>query len=280
MLSIYLNIYNKCQINNIYPCSRYKIYAKYYKYYILILLLILIIIPNLVFASESNTSFNLNISNNETGITHSGFTGRVIQMLGLITLISVAPSLIMMVTSFTRISVVFSLLRSAIGLQQTPPNAVVTGLALFLTLFIMQPYITKSYDEGIRPLIEQKIKEEEAWDKIVYPFQQFMIKNTPKKELKLFIDIAKLNLHKIDKAPLYCLIPAFMISELKKAFQIGFLLFLPFLVIDILVASVLMAMGMMMLPPAMISLPIKVIFFVMIDGWYLLCGSLIKGYGL
>lgn len=211
-----------------------------------------------------------------------GFTSRIVQLIGLVTILSLAPSIIMMITSFTRIIVVFSILRNSIGLQQTPPNAVLTGLAIFLTFFIMQPCLEKSYDDGIKPLIEEQIGEEEAWDKIVKPFHGFMLRNTPAKEISLFTGLAGVELRdgEKDSVPFRCLVPAFMISELKKSFQIGFLLFLPFMIIDILVASILMSMGMMMLPPAMISLPIKVIFFVMVDGWYLLCGSLAKSYGM
>lgn len=208
----------------------------------------------------------------------SGITSRVIQMLGLITILSLAPAILVMVTSFTRIVVVLSIIRSALGLQQTPPASVLTSLALFLTFFIMTPTFQAAYDEAISPLINNKITEEVAWEKIQKPFHEFMMKNVREKELSLFTDMAQVK--KQDAIPMNALIPAFMISELRRAFEIGFLIFLPFLIIDILTASVLMAMGMMMLPPVMISLPFKIIFFVLIDGWYMVCGSLAKSYGM
>ncbi len=206
-------------------------------------------------------------------------TGRVVQIVALLTVLSLAPSILMMMTSFTRIIIVFSFLRSAIGIQQTPPNAVLISLAMFLTLFIMMPTFQKSYDQGIKPLMEESIDEMEAFGKATDPFKQFMLKNTREKDLKLFIEINKAGPYKdAMETPLQYVIPAFMISELRRAFEIGFLLFLPFLVIDMVVSSILMSMGMMMLPPVMISLPFKIIFFVLVDGWYLITGSLIQSY--
>jgi flagellar biosynthetic protein FliP len=206
-------------------------------------------------------------------------TGRVVQIVALLTVLSLAPSILMMMTSFTRIVIVFSFLRSAIGIQQTPPNAVLISLAMFLTLFIMMPTFQKSYDQGIKPLMEESIDEMEAFGKATDPFKQFMLKNTREKDLKLFIEINKAGPYKeAMETPLQYVIPAFMISELRRAFEIGFLLFLPFLVIDMVVSSILMSMGMMMLPPVMISLPFKIIFFVLVDGWYLITGSLIQSY--
>lgn len=209
-------------------------------------------------------------------------SSKIIQLIGLITILSIAPSILIMVTSFTKISVVLSFVRTAIGLQQTPPNSVIISLALFLTFFIMAPTLEKSYENGLYPLMQNTIKEEAALQNIAKSFREFMLENVSEKELSLFTDIAHLEGEEAQKenTPLQVLIPAFMISELKKAFEIGFLIFLPFLVIDMLVSSVLMAMGMMMLPPIMISLPFKIIFFVLIDGWYMLCGSLVKSYGL
>jgi flagellar biosynthetic protein FliP len=186
----------------------------------------------------------------------------------------------MMVTSFTRIIIVFSFVRSGLGLQQTPPNSVLVGLALFLTFFIMTPTFEQAYDSAIQPLMEEKITEEEALKRVGVPFHEFMLKHTNENDLQLFVDLAKIKeLESAEKTPFRVLIPAFMISELKRAFEIGFLVFLPFLIIDMVVASILMSMGMMMLPPASISLPFKLIFFVLIDGWYLLAGSLVKSYG-
>jgi len=175
---------------------------------------------------------------------------------------------------------VLSMLRSALGLQQTPPNTVLVSLALFLTMFIMQPVFVESYDKGIKPLMDEKITEEEAFPLAVAPFRIFMLAHTREKDLKLFMGMAEVEQYeKLEDTELRVLIPAFMISELKRAFEIGFLIFIPFLIIDMLVASILMAMGMMMLPPVIVSLPFKIIFFVMIDGWYMVAGSLVQSYG-
>lgn len=226
-------------------------------------------------AQAQNLSLNLNGGEGATG------PSQIIQMVALITVLSLAPSILMMVTSFVRIVVSLALLRTALGLQQTPPNTVLISLALFLTFFVMTPTFQKAYEEGVSPYMEQKIDEKEAFTKGVKPFHDFMMRFTRDKDLKLFADIAKLPPDvKPDAIPLQVLIPSFMISELRRAFEIGFLLFLPFLIIDMVVASVLMAMGMMMLPPSVISLPFKVIFFVLMDGWYMVVGSLVKSYGL
>jgi len=208
-------------------------------------------------------------------------TARLIQLVLLIAVIAIAPSILVMVTSFTRIVVVLSFLRTAIGLQQTPPNQVIVSLALFLTLFIMLPVFEKSYYDGMLPLIEEKISEKEAMEKMAMPFHGFMMAHVRDKDLQLFANmLPDLKIEKPEDTPFRILVPAFMIGELKRAFEIGFLIFIPFLIIDMLVASVLMAMGMMMLPPVLISLPFKLIFFVLIDGWYLLCGSLVKSFGV
>jgi flagellar biosynthetic protein FliP len=207
-------------------------------------------------------------------------TGRIVQIIALITVLSLAPSILVMVTSFTRIIIVLSFLRNAMGVQQTPPNAVLISLALFLTAFIMAPTLEQSYRSGIEPLMNDSIDEEEAFKRSVLPVHQFMMKHVREQDLKLFMDISKAPaVDKPDDTPLRSLIPAFMISELKRAFEIGFLLFVPFLIIDMVVASVLMSMGMMMLPPVMISLPFKLIFFVLVDGWHLVAGSLVQSYG-
>jgi flagellar biosynthetic protein FliP len=221
-------------------------------------------------------SLNLDLGKQESGTA----AGRVIQLIALMTVLSVAPSILVMVTSFTRIIVVFSFVRSAIGLQQTPPNQVLMSLALFLTFFIMQPVFMQAYDEGVQPLLDQKITEKEAFALTAAPFHTFMIKHVRDKDLALFMEMsATPEVEKPEDTPYRVLIPAFMISELKRAFEIGFLIFVPFIVIDMLVASILMAMGMMMLPPVTISMPFKLVFFVLIDGWYLLCGSLVKSFG-
>ena len=206
-------------------------------------------------------------------------TGRLVQLVALLTVLSLAPSALVMVTSFTRIVIVLSLLRTALGAQQSPPNAVLISLALFMTFFIMQPTLEESYINGIAPLIEEQISEEQAFERSIAPLHAFMMRHVRDQDLKLFMDIGQIEAVEDRKeTPLRALIPAFMISELKRAFEIGFLLFVPFLVIDMVVASVLMSMGMMMLPPVMISLPFKLIFFVLVDGWYLVVGSLVQSF--
>lgn len=206
-------------------------------------------------------------------------TSRIIQLLALITVLSLAPSILVMVTSFTRIVIVFSFLRTAIGLQQTPPNAVIISLALFLTMFIMEPVFMQSYNNGLKPLMDNKITEEQAFEPTILPFKKFMLSNVRQKDLGLFFELSNTKIpDNLETTPLRVIIPAFMISELRRAFEIGFLLFIPFLVIDLMIASTLMAMGMMMLPPVLISLPFKLIFFVLIDGWYMVVGSLVKSF--
>lgn len=204
---------------------------------------------------------------------------RAVQLIGLITILSLAPSILVMVTSFTRIVVVLSLLRTAIGLQTAPPNSVMISLALFLTFFIMQPTLQQSYDQGIAPLIAGEIEYAEAFELTAAPLHVFMRANVREQDLQLFFDLTEAEVPLEPEAiPLQLLIPAFLISELRRAFEIGFLLFLPFVIIDMVVASVLMAMGMMMLPPVVISLPFKLIFFVLVDGWYLVVGSLVRSF--
>jgi flagellar biosynthetic protein FliP len=207
-------------------------------------------------------------------------TGRMIQLLALITVLSLAPAILVTVTSFTRIIIVLSFLRNAIGIQQTPPNTVMVSLALFLTGFIMAPTLQKAYQDGIAPLIEEKIDETDAFIRAVAPLQTFMAAHARAQDVTLFGDLAKIPKEEAAKeVPLRVLVPAFMISELRRAFEIGFLLYLPFLIIDIVVASILMSMGMMMVPPGMVSLPFKLIFFVLVDGWYLIAGSLVQSFG-
>ncbi len=226
-------------------------------------------------------SLSLDMSGlDKDGLVGGSAAARMIQLILLMTVVSLAPSILVMVTSFTRIVVVLSFLRSAIGLQTTPPNQVIISLALFLTFFIMSPVLEQSYQQGILPLINEEISEKEAIELTAQPFHKFMMTHVRDKDVKLFADmIPDLKIAKEEDTPYRVLIPAFMISELKRAFEIGFLIFVPFLIIDMLVASVLMAMGMMMLPPVMISLPFKLIFFVLIDGWYMLCGSLVRSFG-
>jgi flagellar biosynthetic protein FliP len=215
----------------------------------------------------------------DMGTTSGSMMGRMIQLLMTLTIMALAPSLIMMVTSFTRIVVVFSFIRNALGTQQSPPNMILLSLAMFLTFFIMSPTFEKAYNDGIHPLIEEKISEKEAFERASKPFQTFMLKNVREKDLHLFASIAKIEtLKSPEDMPLRVLVPAFIISELKRAFEIGFLIFIPFLIIDMVISSILMSMGMMMLPPVMISMPFKLIFFVLVDGWYLLCGSLVNSF--
>ena len=203
----------------------------------------------------------------------------VLQIFLLMTVLSLAPAILIMVTSFTRIVIVLSLLRRALGTMQMPPNQVMIGLALFLTFFIMAPVWHKIDQSALQPYLDKKIGNQQALQKAVEPLREFMFKQTRKKDLALFVDIAKLERpQNITDIPTTVLIPSFIISEVKTAFQIGLLLYVPFLIIDMVVASVLLSMGMMMLPPIMVSLPFKLMLFVLADGWYLLVGSLVKGF--
>jgi flagellar biosynthetic protein FliP len=209
-----------------------------------------------------------------------GLTERVLQLIALLTVLSLAPSILVMVTSFTRIVVVLSLLRTALGTATAPPHAVLISLAMFLTAFVMWPTFLTAYDAGVRPLLANEITPEQAFERASDPFRAFMQKNVRDKDLKLFTDLSGQPApEKPEDMSLRVLVPSFMISELKRAFEIGFLLFLPFLIIDLVVASVLMSMGMMMLPPVVVSLPFKLIFFVLVDGWHLVAGSLVQSYG-
>ncbi|MFC2074230.1 flagellar type III secretion system pore protein FliP [Campylobacterota bacterium] len=199
-----------------------------------------------------------------------------INVIIMLTVLFLAPSLLLMTTTFTRFVIVFGFLRQAMGTQQIPPTQLMVSLALLLTIFVMEPVGVKAYEQGIKPYVEEKISYEVAFEKTTEPFKNFMIRNTREKDLALFFRIRDMqNPKTIKDVPLSVVIPAFMISELKTAFEIGFLLFLPFLVIDMVVASILMSMGMMMLPPVMISLPFKILVFVLVDGWNLLIGNLI-----
>ena len=208
-----------------------------------------------------------------------GVTERALQLVALVTVLALAPSVLVMVTSFTRIVVVLSLLRSAIGTQTAPPNAVVVSLALFLTAFVMAPTFREAYRAGIEPLLASQVQPAQAFDRAADPFRTFMMRQVREKDLALFVGLSR------EPAPqqpadigLHVLVPAFMISELRRAFEIGFLLFVPFLIIDLVVASILMSVGMMMLPPVTVALPFKLIFFVLVDGWSLVAGSLVQSY--
>lgn len=202
-----------------------------------------------------------------------------IQLLLLLTVLSLAPAIIMLMTSFTRLVVIFSILRTAIGTQQSPPNQVIVGLALFLTLFIMYPVFDTVHDEALQPYLDGEITQKEALDRTVVPMKAFMLAQTREKDLMLFMDLAKIEaFDTAEEVPLHILVPSFVISELRIAFQIGFMLFLPFLIVDLIVASVLMSLGMMMLPPVMVALPVKLLLFVLTDGWYLIVESVVRGY--
>jgi flagellar biosynthetic protein FliP len=204
----------------------------------------------------------------------------IIQMFGLITVLSVAPGLLVMVTSFTRFVIAFSILRAGIGLQTTPANLILVSLALFMTFFVMAPTFDQAWNNGVRPLMDNQITQEQAVERIADPFRAFMQNNVRDKDLALFADLARERGQVVDEESidLRVLVPAFMISEIRRGFEIGFLIVLPFLVIDLIVATITMAMGMMMLPPTVVSLPFKLLFFVLIDGWNLLVGSLVRSF--
>jgi flagellar biosynthesis protein FliP len=202
-----------------------------------------------------------------------------IQLLLIFTVLTLAPSILIMMTSFTRIIIVLSFIRNALGTQQTPPNQVLIGLALFLTFFIMAPVGSQINKEALQPYVRGEIVQQEAFERGIEPIREFMFKQTKEKDLALFLKIAKIeNVKKLEDIPTRVLIPSFIISELKTAFQIGFIIFIPFLVIDMVVASTLMSMGMMMLPPVMISLPFKILLFIMVDGWNLIIGQLVSSF--
>lgn len=202
-----------------------------------------------------------------------------IQLILLMTVLSLAPAIVIMTTSFTRLIVVFGLLRTALGTQQAPPSQLISGLAIFLTFFIMYPVFTEIHDEALMPYIAGEISQEQAFDNTAAPLKKFMLTQTRDKDLTLFMDLAKIDIFSSpDEVPMYVLVPAYVISELRIAFQIGFMIFLPFLIVDLVVASVLMGMGMMMLPPIMVSLPLKLLLFILSDGWFLIVESVIRGY--
>ena len=239
------------------------------------LVIFLILATVQIFAADQLPMIDLSI----TGTKDPTQFVKTINIAIMLMLFVLAPTLLLMVTSFTRLIIVFGLLRQAMGLQQSPPNQIVISLSLIMTFFIMEPYAIKSWNTGIVPYMDKKIGYEEAFEKSIKPFRHFMLKNTRDKDIALFYRIRNGgNPKNVNDVPLVILMPAFVISELKSAFEIGFLVFLPFLVIDIIVASILMSLGMMMLPPVMISLPIKLIFFIIIDGWYLLVGNLAQSF--
>jgi flagellar biosynthesis protein FliP len=224
-------------------------------------------------AAQPGSSINIDLG------TGAGLSERVVQLVGLMTVLSLAPSIVIMTTSFVRIVVVLSLLRTALGLQQSPPNVVIVSLALFLSAIVMAPTWQDAYDSGIRPLMDQQMELPQAFDAASEPVKTFMLSQVDGGDLSLFTRLSRVEpVQSAQDLPLRVVTPAFMISELKRAFEIGFLLFVPFLVIDLVVASVLMSMGMMMLPPVVVSLPFKLIFFVLVDGWRLVAGSLVESF--
>ncbi|MGX7742647.1 flagellar type III secretion system pore protein FliP [Rhodopseudomonas parapalustris] len=241
---------------------------------VLISFSVLIVAVLAIIAPAQAQDISINLGGNSPGVTE-----RAIQLIALLTVLSIAPSVLIMMTSFTRIVVVLSLLRTALGTTSAPPNSVIIALALFLTAFVMGPTLQKSYDDGIKPLIANEISVDDALVRASGPLRIFMQKNVREKDLKLFLDLSgEPPPATPEDLSLRILMPAFLISELKRAFEIGFLLFLPFLIIDLVVASILMSMGMMMLPPVVVSLPFKLIFFVLVDGWSLVAGSLVQSY--
>ncbi len=238
----------------------------------IILVLLLLLAP--VSALAQSVNIDLGAAGN------GGATSRIVQLTVMLTVLSLAPSLLVMMTAFTRIVIVLSLLRSAIGAQGTPPNTVLIGLALFLTYFVMQPVLDQAWATGLLPMANGQIGEMDGLKLASEPFRKFMAVNVRGEDLRLFLDLAHLpEPASPDQAGWRALVPAFLVGELRRAFEMGFLLYLPFLVIDMVVASVLMSLGMMMLPPNVISLPFKLIFFVLVDGWRLITGSLVQSFG-
>jgi len=250
-----------------------------HKHLIIPIIIIFLILLSALTVSAAQSPALPNISLTIGGNADSGKASTAIQLLLILTVLSLAPAILLMVTSFTRIVVVLSLLRHALGTQQMPPNQIIIGLAMFLTFFIMAPVWQKVNTDALQPYYEERITGEEAFDLATVPVKDFLVKQTREKDLALFVKISNA---KRPETPsdisLPVLIPAFVISELKSAFQIGFLIYLPFLIIDITVASILLSMGMMMLPPIMISLPFKLLLFVLVDGWHLIVGSLVQSF--
>lgn len=239
---------------------------------------LLLLVPGMVAAEPFGMPAIKVVDNPDGGQSYT----ITIQVLVLMTLLSFLPAIVMMMTSFTRIIIVFGILRQAIGLQQTPSNQILIGLALFLSAFIMTPVWQEAYTTAIEPYINEEMAPQEAFQKASYPFRKFMLSQTRETDLDLFIQIADARgkYASLDDVPMTIVIPAFVISELKTAFQIGFLLFIPFLIIDLVVASVLMAMGMMMLSPLIVSLPFKIMLFVFVDGWAMIIGTLVVSFGM
>ncbi|MCZ4429527.1 flagellar type III secretion system pore protein FliP [Agrobacterium sp. SOY23] len=240
----------------------------------LVTIAVLLALPGLANAQQFPTDlFNTQID--------GSVAAWIIRTFGLLTVLSVAPGILIMVTSFPRFVIAFSILRSGMGLASTPSNMILLSMAMFMTFYVMSPTFDKAWTDGVQPLLQNQINEQQAVQRIAEPFRTFMNANTRDKDLKLFVDIARERGQEVmtDNVVDYrVLVPAFMLSEIRRGFEIGFLIILPFLVIDLIVATITMAMGMMMLPPTSISLPFKILFFVLIDGWNLLVGSLVRSF--
>ena len=232
----------------------------------------------LLFLAGASAAFAQQLDLGAIGQADGTTIGRIIQMFGLLTILSVAPGLLIMVTSFTRFVIAFSILRAGIGLQSTPANLIIISLSLFMTFYVMSPTFDQAWNNGVRPLMDNQISETEAFERISDPFRTFMVRNVRDQDFDLFADLARERGDTVERetVDLRVLVPAFMISEIRRGFEIGFLIVLPFLVIDLIVIT--MAMGMMMLPPTVVSLPFKILFFVLIDGWNLLVGSLVRSF--
>lgn len=244
---------------------------------LILTIILLIIISSTVFAEPSVSLFGKSVTLEDNKNPENYVFS--IQLLFLLTILTLAPSILIMMTGFTRILIVLSFIRNALGLQQTPPNHVIIGLAIFLTFYIMAPIGIEINNEAIQPFIREEINQDTAIERALSPVRDFMFRQTRDKDLGLFLNLKGMsNVNNIQDIPTHVLIPAFIISELKTAFQIGFIIYIPFLVIDMVVASTLMAMGMMMLPPVIISLPFKILLFVLVDGWNLIVKSLVLGF--
>ncbi|MCQ8780923.1 flagellar type III secretion system pore protein FliP [Mangrovibrevibacter kandeliae] len=248
----------------------------------LLLVLALLLVPGTAFAQDAAGALASLIPSGDAAAS-----GRIVQLFGIVTVLSIAPGLLVMVTSFTRIVIALSILRSGIGLQTTPANLILISLSLFMTFFVMAPTFDRAWNDGLKPMLDNQIGEQEAFQRISEPFRDFMLTQVRDEDLKLFGDIATSTSRTRVEPPeqgdagvpdFRVLIPAFMISELRRGFEIGFLIVLPFLVIDMIVATLTMSMGMMMLPPTIISLPFKILFFILIDGWNMLVGSLVRSF--
>ena len=245
------------------------------KYALIIAFGMVLTLANVADAAPLIPSINVDIGNAENPQEVSS----TLQVIGLLTILTIAPGILIMTTSFVRIVVVIGFLRNALATQNVPPNQVILGLAMFMTFYIMSPYWSAANENGIQPYLAGEISQEEAIDRTIEPIREFMFKQTRESDLALFVNLSEAERPESqDEVSTFVLIPAFMISELKTAFQIGFMIYVPFIVIDMIVATTLMSMGMMMLPPVMISMPFKILLFVMIDGWHLLIDSLIVSF--